>query len=70
MKLADYLALKGLTYGAFARLLGMNSTSASMNVCRYVSGKRKPRPRVAAKIVEVTKGHVTLKDLYDVGEAS
>lgn len=66
MKLADYLSLKGYSYAVFARLLGMTSKSAAMNVCRYVQGTRKPRPLIAAKIVAVTKNRVTLKDIYSV----
>ncbi len=64
MKLSDYLIEKKLTYAAFAKLLGMTSTAAAMNVCRYVKGTRKPRPGVANKMVAVTKGRVTLKDIY------
>ncbi len=70
MQLAEYLKQKNLTYAAFAYLLGMTSTAAAMNVCRYVKGTRKPRPAVAAKIVAVTKGRVTLNDLYNVGGQS
>ncbi len=66
MKLSDYLIEKKLTYAAFAKLLGMTSTAAAMNVCRYVKGTRKPRPAVANKMVEVTKGRVTLNDIYSV----
>ncbi|MGE0108179.1 MAG: helix-turn-helix domain-containing protein [Bdellovibrionales bacterium] len=64
MKLSDYLEEKNMTYAAFARLLGMKSTSATMNVCRYVNGTRRPRPATANKIVKVTNGRVTLKDIY------
>lgn len=64
MKLSDYLIEKKLTYAAFAKHLGMTSTAAAMNVCRYVKGTRKPRPAVANKIVAATKGRVTLKDIY------
>ena len=66
MKLADYLEEKELTYAVFAQMLGMTSSAASMNICRYINGTRRPRPTVANKIVEVTKGRVTLKDLYSV----
>ena len=67
MKLASYLEEKNLTYAAFARMLGMTSTAAAMNICRYVKGTRKPRPAVANKMVEITKGRVTLKDIYGAG---
>jgi hypothetical protein len=68
MKLADYLTQKKLTYAAFAQMLG--TPNAKMNVCRYALGQRHPRPHVAAKIVEVTKGRVTLKDIYGVEDQS
>ena len=64
MKLASYLEEKKLTYAAFARMLGMTSTAAAMNICRYVKGARKPRPAVANKIIKATGGRVTLKDIY------
>ena len=67
MKLADYLIEKKLSFAEFARMLGMESTSAALNVSRYANGKRRPRPAIADKIVAVTKGRVKHKDLYSVG---
>lgn len=68
MRLQDYLKEKELTYSGFARMLGMTSSSAAMNVCRYVNGTRRPRPAIANKIVKATKGRVTLKDIYGEGD--
>ena len=67
MKLADYLIEKKLSFAEFARMLGMESTSAALNVSRYANGKRRPRPAIADKIVAVTKGRVKHKDLYSAG---
>ncbi len=67
MKLADYLIARKLSYAAFARMLGMDSTSAALNVARYAKGERRPRPVIADKIVAVTKGRVKHKDLYSIG---
>lgn len=64
MKISDYLDEKNLSHADFARMLGMTSTSAAMNVWRYATGKRRPRPVVADKIVKVTKGRVTHRDIY------
>jgi hypothetical protein len=47
-------------------MLGMDSTSAALNVSRYARGLRRPRPAIADKIVAVTKGRVKHKDLYSV----
>jgi len=66
MKLADYLTEKNLSHAEFARMLGMDSTSAALNVSRYARGLRRPRPAIADKIVATTKGRVKHKDLYSV----
>ena len=66
MKLANYLTKNNISYAEFARMLGMDSSSAAMNVSRYANGKRRPRPAIADKIVAVTKGRVKHKDLYSV----
>ena len=69
MKLADYLKEKNISHAEFAHMLGMASTSAALNVSRYVHGKRRPRPVIADKIVAVTKGRVKHKDLYSAESA-
>ena len=63
MQLSTYLDEKNLSHADFARRLGMTSTSAAMNVWRYATGKRRPRPAIANKIVRITKGRVTLGDI-------
>ena len=66
MKLANYLTANNISHAEFARMLGMTSTSAALNISRYARGLRRPRPAIAAKIVAATKGRVKHKDLYDV----
>lgn len=61
MKLSDYLAKKDLSYASFAKLI---KVKGRMTVCRYANGMQYPRPEIARRIVAVTKGHVSLKDLY------
>lgn len=60
MKLDEYLRRSGTKEEAFAAELG--TTQASVN--RYRSGRRKPRPAMACRIVKATDGAVTLEDLY------
>jgi len=67
-KFAEYLALKrireNLLQGDIAKMIGVNV----MTVSGYVTGKiKKPHRLVAQKIVEITKGEITMKDMgYDV----
>jgi transcriptional regulator with XRE-family HTH domain len=58
MRLAEYLADRDLSDGAFAEMIGVEPQT----VHRYKSGKRFPRQRVLSKILEVTNGAVTAND--------
>lgn len=58
MKLSAWISKKKLTHAAFGAMIGATQAAVS----RYVSGQRVPRPRVMARIVEVTKGQVTAND--------
>jgi DNA-binding transcriptional regulator YdaS (Cro superfamily) len=51
---------KKLTQAGFADLVDVEAATVS----RWLAGKRKPRPAEALKIVAVTKGKVTLQDIY------
>ena len=60
MTLDDYLHKHRLPLRVFAEQLG-----ASINaVHHWRKGQRMPRPAMAAKIIEITGGAVTLPDLY------
>jgi transcriptional regulator with XRE-family HTH domain len=58
MKLADFMARKGISTAAFAHSIGVGSIS----VTRYLAGSRLPAPDVLVKIAEVTDGMVTPND--------
>lgn len=62
MKLKDFMEAKHLTAADFARLLGDVTGEA---VRLWATGRRMPEPLIAEKIVEVTKGKVTVQDLHD-----
>lgn len=61
MKLKDYLDGQGVTYEAFAGLIGVTTKAA----WRYAHGERVPRPAIMHRIVEATGGAVQPQDFYD-----
>lgn len=61
MKLRDYLKKNKIKIIDFAASIGHSQSAIS----GYLTGARpRPRPDIALKIVEATKGKVTLNDLY------
>jgi len=58
MKLREYLKENGIVHGFFAAKLGTTSQHLSI----WLSGNSKPRLEMIAKIEELTKGKVALKD--------
>lgn len=66
MTLSDYLKHKNLTYAAFAKLAGIEGKNPAMNVYRYASGKRLPRPEMADRIVKASNRQIKLSDIYGV----
>lgn len=61
MKLRDYLKKNKIKITDFAESIGHSQSTISS----YLTGARpRPRPDIALKIVEATKGKVTLNDLY------
>lgn len=61
MTLKAYLSSQGLTYEAFADLIGVANAATAW---RYANGKRIPRPAVMRRIVEATGGAVQPADFY------
>jgi hypothetical protein len=61
MTLTDWVATKGLSYGAAAKLLGLASRATAWRYCR---GDNIPRPDVMQRILERTSGAVTPADFY------
>jgi len=59
MTLRDYLAEECLSYGAFAKKIGVKN---GRTVQRYVEGVRYPRPHLLATIARVTNGKVQPND--------
>lgn len=66
MHLSTYLSKHNLTYSAFAEKIGMTRIGAGMNIYRYCTGQRIPKPDTASKIVAATNGKVGLEDIYAV----
>jgi transcriptional regulator with XRE-family HTH domain len=62
MRLAEYLTANGLTPEKFADELGVDAVS----VRRYMSGTRRPRWAVMARIADLTGGQVTANDFVPV----
>lgn len=61
MKLADYIASKGMTRAAFADLAGIGRPY----VTELCAGKSWPGREIAARIAEVTGGEVTANDFLE-----
>lgn len=59
MTLRDYLVEESLSYGAFAKKIGVKN---GRTVQRYVEGVRYPRPHLLATIVRETDGKVQPND--------
>lgn len=59
MKLADYLAAKGLTQAQFAVQIGR----AQQAVSRYCAGKA-PDAATMRRIIDATAGEVTANDFF------
>jgi predicted transcriptional regulator len=64
MSILDYLKFKKINKKQFAQLVGITPTS----LCNYFSGKRRPTSRIAAKMMEVSNGKITMKDILEMGE--
>ena len=60
MKLSEYIKLKNLTQAEFAKMLGKSQQLVS----GYCTETLMPPRATALKIVEITKGAVTLEDLW------
>ena len=60
MWLKDYLESRQLTYKEFAKMIGVHVTTIS----NYINFKRTPALWVALRIEEMTKGKVTVEDMY------
>ena len=59
MELKEYLRSRNFDYYEFAHMLGVTVSALS----NYVHRRREPRKNIRLKIVELTKGKVTLEDL-------
>jgi DNA-binding transcriptional regulator YdaS (Cro superfamily) len=60
MKISYYLKKHNLSRAAFAKKAGVIDKAVS----HWITGERKPKPATALKIERVTKGEVTLQDIY------
>ena len=66
MKLADYLADKGLSQNAFAKRLKVSHVA----VGRWISGERIPEPDNMRAILRETEGVVTPNDFVSAEAAA
>jgi len=67
MTLAEWRKKQGISHYKLGTLLGIKSINPATNSMRYClesKTKRFPKPKMVKKILEVTKGKVTLQDLY------
>jgi predicted transcriptional regulator len=62
MSLSDYMSEHGITGQALAKILGVSHQA----VFKWASGERVPRPLIMLRIMEVTKGQVTLESFYEL----
>jgi transcriptional regulator with XRE-family HTH domain len=67
MKLKPYLADAGLSYAAFARMIGVDD---ARTVQRYAEGLRHPRPAIMMRILTATNGEVTANDFFHPHQAA
>ena len=59
MRLVDYLKVNKLNRSQFAKIVGISPIHMS-NIC---NGKKSPSLALTRRIIEVTKGQVTVADL-------
>ena len=67
MTLAEWRKKQGISHYTLGTMLGIRSINPATNSQRYClesKEKRFPKPKMVKKILEVTKGKVTLQDLY------
>ena len=67
MTLQDYLSREGLTFTAFAALIG---TKYPRTVERYAKGQQIPDRTMMLRIVERTSSEVMPNDFYGVGHVA
>ena len=68
MTLAEWRKKQGISHYTLGSMLGIKSINPATNsqrICLESKEKRFPRPKMVKKILEVTKGKVTLQDLYN-----
>ena len=68
MTLAEWRKKQGISHYTLGSMLGIKSINPATNsqrICLESKEKRFPRPKMVKKILEVTKGKVTLQDLYE-----
>ena len=59
MNLKDYIESRNFGKSEFAEMVGISPCALS----NYIHHRRKPRLDIAQRIVQVTKGKVTIEDL-------
>jgi predicted transcriptional regulator len=59
MELKKYLESRNIEIQEFAEMVGVTPCAIS----NYIGKRREPRPYIRRRIIEVTKGNVTLEDL-------
>ena len=68
MTLKEWRKKQGISHYTLGTMLGIRSINPATNSQRYClesKEKRFPKPKMVKKILEVTKGKVSLQDLYE-----
>ena len=68
MTLAEWRKKQGISHYTFGTMLGIKSINPATNSQRYClesKEKRFPKPEMVLRIIKLTKGKVSIKDLYE-----
>lgn len=61
MNLKEYFEKKSLSQVSFAKKIGISKA----HICNILKGKRTPSLALMRRIIEITKGEVTVGDLFN-----
>ena len=68
MTLAEWRKKQGISHYTFGTMLGIKSINPATNSQRYClesKEKRFPKPEMVLRIIKLTKGKVSIQDLYE-----
>ena len=68
MTLKEWRKKQGISHNTFGTMLGIKSINPATNSQRYClesKEKRFPKPEMVLRIIKLTKGKVSIQDLYE-----